>query len=112
MKLIISIACTAVICITVHAQQKPIIDTGMLGTWPYLNGDATLSKDGRYAAYTIRNLPVNANTFFVQDISGNWKKRISAKMGSEFYFSDDSKTMVLHNGDSLLLQSTGEDQCS
>jgi dipeptidyl aminopeptidase/acylaminoacyl peptidase len=95
------------------SQQKPVIDSTIIGTWPTLNKDATISNNGHYVAFTIENKPYGGNTLVVKEIKGSWKKEfISNKIGTDFYFTTDSKGFCWQNGDSLFLQAIGKDSYS
>jgi dienelactone hydrolase len=95
--------------------SKPLIDSGMLGSWPSLLSDIQLSDDGRYVAYTVGNRPVGSNTLVLQSIQTNSKPNyLDTFAGSynpfKFYFSADSRQLLWQRGDSLFLKSTGQGQ--
>lgn len=111
MKSIVIILLKTFICYSVIGQQKSIIDTQVLGTWPYISNDVVISKDGHYTAFTVRNQPIGNSTIVVQNVLGNWKREfIAPRLGGKFYFSNDSK-IILQIGDSLFLQSLGGNIC-
>lgn len=105
---------TLLIVLQVAGQAKPLIDTGMLGNWPYIlpyNNNVSLSADGHYVAYIIKNWPVGQATLSVQDLRSNWKKSVTVGKNSRIaFFSADSRKLCWQQGDSIWLQQAGSDQ--
>lgn len=112
---IITIALLALLGTYSLAAQvgKPVIDTAMLYTWPCLTNDIKLSPDGRYVAYTITNQPVGYNTLVLQALQGGWKKELitaAGYFGLPFYFTADSRQLLVQHSDSLILETLGRNQ--
>lgn len=101
------------IAVQIAGQDKPLIDTGMLGTWPYIStfeNAISLSGDGRYVAFIIYRLPAGQRTLIVRDLRGNWEKTIVSKSSRILFFSADGRQLCWQQGDSVWLQRTGSDQ--
>jgi len=97
MVLAIMVACTSVV--TLYAQNKPPLDTGVFGKWPALR-DPHISPDGNFVFYTIVNMPAGAKTLMVQNIRTGWKKELLNATGAAF--TDKSGHVVFMTpGDSL-----------
>jgi len=82
---------------------KPIIDTGMLGKWPYLDTKPAISSDGGLAAFIIGNQPVNNKTLVIRSTVKSWRKEISATNIKDYFFSQDNKSLIWINDDSISL---------
>jgi hypothetical protein len=95
------------------AQDKPVIDTGMLNIWPYIvpaEQYIALSRNGHYIAYVIRRQPLNNNTLVIQDLRSNWKKTIIGRDPQIVLFSADGKQLCWRQDDSVWLQATGREE--
>jgi hypothetical protein len=89
------------------AQEKAVIDTGMLGEWPSLmtgEGGIAMNKNGRYVAYGIYNQPIGKYSLVIQDMSGTWKKSIICKRPQILFFTDDNRQLCWQDGESIWLQ--------
>lgn len=93
-------------------QSKPIIDTGILGTWPILTSyEPVISSSGDYVAYGILNKPLGWNTFVIQDTRNSWKKEFVSKgLEHGYFFSGDSRTLIWKNFDTIFFQALGENK--
>ena len=85
--------------------QKPAIDFDAIEKWPTI-GDAKISNDGKYVAYTIHNQPYKSQTLVVKATEVNWER---AFFGANVdAFSDDSrKDVFMKDGDSLGIVNLG-----
>lgn len=112
MKCIISILLFLNVPSSVFAQpqsDKPIIDTGMLNTWP-LPVDMKLTPDGNYVSYLVVNKPYKGKTLILQGTRNNWEKEFSTPSPQFLFFSADSKKAVCTVNDSLFLYTLGEEE--
>jgi dipeptidyl aminopeptidase/acylaminoacyl peptidase len=62
---------------------KPAIDTSVLGKWPSA-GMPTISGDGNFAFYTIRNQPADGSTLVIRSLKDGWKKEIINASNASF----------------------------
>ncbi|MBO9571395.1 MAG: prolyl oligopeptidase family serine peptidase [Chitinophagaceae bacterium] len=95
------------------SQTKPLIDTGMLGTWPSISSQKVLvSANGHYVAYVIFNQPIGKNTLVLQQLQGKLEKKevVMTNWPEPLFFSVDSKQFCWQAGDSIFLQSVGDRQ--
>jgi dipeptidyl aminopeptidase/acylaminoacyl peptidase len=67
---------------------KPHIDTSVLGRWPSA-GIPSISGDGNFAFYMIRNQPAEGSTLVIRSLKNNWRKEIIN--ASNASFTDDSR---------------------
>lgn len=107
MQKIITFSCILFITINVFSQVKPVIDTGMLNKWPKLfpyDHFVSMSTDGHYTAYVIKNQPIGKATLVVQNLRAKWKKSVVATNPQIIFFSADCRQLCWQQGDSLWLQ--------
>lgn len=91
------------------SQQKPLIDTAMLNSWPGISAyetDVALSRDGRFLAYILYNEPVNHQTLIIQDLRTGQKQTILCNNASILFFTTDDRNLCYQNKDSIWLQET------
>src|SRR5690606_27107487 len=99
--------------IPIWAQDKPLIDTGMLGRWPQISpfeGSIAMSNDGRYAAYIIYNQPIGQRTLVLQDLRNYHKRTVVCSNPRILFFSADSRQLCWQQGDSVWLQATDHNE--
>lgn len=84
-------------------DDKPIIDTGIIDRWPYLESSSpTLSPNCDYAAYLINNKPLNGKSLVFQSIHKSIKREIIASyIENDFFFTSDNKKLFWQNSDTL-----------
>ncbi len=71
--------------------QKPLIDTGVINKWTFVDLPI-LSDDGKYASFLIRNDPFNSFTLTVKDVNSDWHVGLpSADRGQ---FAADNKHFI------------------
>lgn len=78
-------------------QSKPVVDTGMLNTWPMISSgenSVAISPDGRYTAFIVYNHPIGKSTLTIKELEGKWEKSIIALNPSIVFFSTDSKQLI------------------
>jgi dienelactone hydrolase len=93
----------------VLCQDKPIIDTGMLDTWPSISsieGYVAISPDGRYVSYVIYNQPYGKSTLVVQNLNTYLKSTFISTNPQILFFSSDGNNLCWKQGDTVWLQST------
>ncbi|WP_276485780.1 alpha/beta hydrolase family protein [Paraflavitalea pollutisoli] len=91
--------------------QKPIVDTGMLNTWPIVatgEDGIAMSPDGHFAAYVIYNQPRGKSTLTIKQLEGNWEKSIVAEYPSIIFFSADSKLLLFKTEEGLFKLQMGK----
>ena len=90
--------------------QKPALDTGILQHWPIVE-NAAISNDGKYAQYSIRNIPTGSSTLFVKAIGGEWVLSFQGSVGNGFT-SDDNHAVFINSHDSLIILKLGTSRVS
>ncbi len=72
--------------------QKAVIDSTAYQTWSSLEGP-TISRNGQYVCYTIKNVPIGSQTLVIQSTDGKWKKDLIDGSGilSDKYFLFNTK---------------------
>lgn len=70
--------------------QKPPIDIAAFDKWHSVTQPG-ISDDGKYAFYTIQNLPIGNQTVVVKSLNGKWTKEIPAARDAKF--SKDCKQL-------------------
>ncbi|SEL63617.1 Prolyl oligopeptidase family protein [Chitinophaga rupis] len=79
--------------------KKTIIDTAAISTWTCLGDNLTISNNGKYFDYDIKNQPFSNNTLVIQATGSSWKKECIGAVNVSF--SKDSKTFVFMTSDTL-----------
>lgn len=86
--------------------QKPAVDTASFRGWPSLNRiGLTMSNDGKYALYAIRNRPVGGNTLVLQSTDAKWKYEVTNAVFSFSYnavFTSDGKSVIFQKANDTL----------
>lgn len=93
------------------SQSKPIVDTGVLNTWPMITGgdnSVAISPDGRYVAYIVYNQPIGKSTLTMKELEGKWIRSITCEQASIIFFSADSKQLIYKTEEGLWRQRMGE----
>lgn len=81
--------------------QKKKIDSLVYDKWAYLSSSVTLSNDGKYAVFSIKE--GEYNKFFIQSVYGHWELDLC---GVDPKFTPDSKYLIfLTKMDSLAIVS-------
>jgi dienelactone hydrolase len=80
--------------------EKPALDTGALINWPSV-GQSIITKDGKYAGYTINEQVYNTWTIILQSIDRKWKQEIICSSSPEIKFSRDNKYCIIRVADTL-----------
>lgn len=89
--------------------RKSVIDSTAIADWYDLRGNnATVSANGRYFMYPIRNLPAGKQTLVVQSTRGAWKREFIGVNGGAFSF--DSKYVIFQSTDTLFFFALGSDK--
>lgn len=110
MKKILVLLLLTLILVDVDGQSRPVVDTGMLDSWPRLSpfeGDIALGRDGHYVAYILYGRPAGLRTLVVQDLRSSWKKNIVGRSLRILFFSADGRQLCWQQGDSVWLQAGG-----
>jgi dienelactone hydrolase len=88
--------------VPIYKLKKPIIDTGMLDTWPNIIDKKPIANiDGSYIAYTVANYPHLFTTLVVSAAWKTWKKEIIKNNIDDYFFSEDGKKLYWKNSDTL-----------
>lgn len=87
--------------------HKPVIDTGVFNHWPMIGTGFTLTDNGKFLYYTIHDKPVL--TTIVQDIEGQWKKKLIGVNSPTFSF-DGSKLIYIKSDNSLCILPLGNEE--
>ncbi len=64
-------------------SQKPVIDSSVFGTWPFVRTPA-ISSDGAYASYFIQNQPKGSNTLVIQAIKSGKEVKVMGADNATF----------------------------
>jgi dienelactone hydrolase len=88
------------ICQTIQQGQKPVIDSSVYNKWPSIEG-STISNNGEYMAYSIRNQPAGSRVVIFQSIHRKWK--ISISNASSADFTQDNYAAITVVQDTLLI---------
>lgn len=86
--------------LTEHKSKSPI-DSAAINHWTSLDPDPSISANGQYFLYTIRNRPFQSNTLVVQSTTGEWKAEFPN--ASKGFFSSDSKRLFFLRSDTVFL---------
>ena len=92
-------------------RGKPPVDTSAFDTWlsvkpTYIDAKASISNDGRYVLYRIRESWRTPATLIVQAISGRW--HIEVLDGDRAVFTENSRRAVfIRSSDSLCVVTLG-----
>ncbi|MFC6100860.1 alpha/beta hydrolase family protein [Olivibacter domesticus] len=86
--------CIILLADQVNAQKPSLNVKTDYAEWPTL-GLAALSNDGKFAAFTYQNVPINSQTLIIVSTDSNWKLEIPN--GSDIFttrITEDSKTVI------------------
>ena len=84
-------------------SQKKSIDTSVYGSWPFLS-DLTISNDGRYVKYTIRNHSLKGDLHVLTSVDLKWKSILPIGDG---VFSNKSQFFIFLSKTDLGIQKLG-----
>lgn len=96
-----------IILLTSHAfvsnSQKKVIDTSVFGKWPSIDDwSTTISHDGKYLSYSIKNDPTGGNSLIIQSTDNKWLRKFPyANRG--LIWSESKKFIFKNSGDSLFI---------
>jgi dienelactone hydrolase len=90
------------LCSTGCFAQKPAIDISVFDKWPAVE-NPSISSNGKYVTYIIKNQPVHGATLVIQATHTNWKTTFpSALPFEDKVITDDNQQVIfLKPGDSL-----------
>jgi hypothetical protein len=82
-------------------NDKPVLDFNAIDNWVSLGNDQDLSisSDGKYFAYTIRNQPYQSSTLVIQSTTGSWKQSFVAATAG--FFAGEGQEYIFQNGEDL-----------
>jgi dipeptidyl aminopeptidase/acylaminoacyl peptidase len=100
-RIIFSLFCGLFVAVTFG--QKQALDTGVLYHWPYVE-QGSLSPDGQYAGYVIREEPANGLTLVLKTVKSGWERRFVNAAGL-VYSKDSHVAIFLREHDTLTLLS-------
>jgi len=86
--------------------QKPALDTGILFHWPSVE-QGSLSPDGQFAGYLIREGLTNNTTLVLKAMQPGWEKRLVGA-GPVSYTRDSRRAVFMKGPDTLTLLSLGD----
>ncbi|PTS95410.1 hypothetical protein DBR11_21460 [Pedobacter sp. HMWF019] len=97
-----------IFCVNYVFAQKPVIDSIAYKQWTELDGP-TISKNGQYVYYNIKNVPVGSKTLVVQSIGGKWKKEFKGGLKDGQQLFSDKYFLFVTKNDSLGMLMLGTD---
>jgi len=96
-------------CVVFAIAQKPTINSSAYSIWPSLDRP-TMTNNGNYVMYSIRNVPIGSSTLVVQEKGGNWKKEFIGGLKNTCFTSDNKFLMFLKGRDTLGILRLGTDR--
>lgn len=91
--------------------NKPAVDTSLFHKWPHLKSPK-ISINGKYVAFTINNQPIGQSTLIIRDTSNSWHLEFQGAHSAFCEFSQDEKTLIFMNKDSIVIVSLGTNDVS
>ena len=85
--------------ITALSQGKLPLDTAVVAHWPVVE-NCTVTGNGRFMQYCIRNVPAGSATSVVRSIDGRWKLQLS-HVENVVFSADSRKAIFARSGESL-----------
>lgn len=61
---------------TVVPLGKAVLDTSVLGKFPFILASAKISNDGRYISYLVKEQPAGGSTLVLQSTETDWKREL------------------------------------
>jgi len=87
--------------------QKAPIDSNAINKWVTLGDKISITHNGNYFLYTVKNQPIGANTLVIQSIKTDWKKQFVGANNASF--SGNNKCVIFQMQDTLNFLTLGTD---
>lgn len=92
-------------------ETKNPIDSNAIKAWQILESTVSITDDGNYFLYIIKNKPVGNFSLNIVSTDKRWKKEIVFKEYPVAFFSDDGKQAIIQQTDTLYFVFLGTDSC-
>ena len=79
------------------------VDTATFFHWPKIHDFPSISNDGKYGLYYVKNIPAQSGSVIVKALNSDWKVELSGVQGQAFFTSDSRRVVFMHAKDSLCI---------